>query len=706
MKNQAEIKKRLTSLYSQKQLIDNEIISLENLLVEKKSFSKEEKIELFKNLFIARDDIFLKKWINKDKNKEGFSPLTQTFKGSDYLPFSNSYIEEHLRGTAHLATLTISKTNKSKFLVLQILQKDMNAIINIYKKYNLPAYFELNSKNDLYLWFFYEEEILAKNSKALGIKLIKEANISAKVYPNQDFVNSSNLGGFIELPLQLKYRNENKSVFVGENKENISDQWIFLNNINKIPVNQIKEILKTEDENEYFNERILKQIEFPSFKLYLKIYDFLYIPTFNLSKSLLNALKDLASFDNPQIKTLLALRKPIFNIARQIKSFEEDDKYLKLPRGLVYKVQELFISNKVSYEVEDKKYFKDEEFPSIVYTLKPEQNDAIKQIKKSDFSICVAPPGYGKTLIASKMIEIRKCSTLVLVNKNMLLDQWIDRFVNYFEISKKDIGFLGKSKNTLNTKLDIATMQSLKNSPDIIKNYSFVIVDECHHIPALTFEQIIKLFCGKYILGLSATPKRKDGLEEILYQQVGEISYEYKKKRTLTHKLKLVNTTFVSQENTYAALINDLCKDEKRNKLIIKEITENRNRKILVLTDRIEHIRNLELLLNEANIEYLSVHGSLSKKVQKENMLKVESSSLVLATSSFFGEGIDFPHLNTIIFASPISYYGRLVQYLGRIGRDGQKCLAIDLLDSKNAMLYSSYKKRQEGYKQMHYSAR
>ncbi|MFW3439887.1 DEAD/DEAH box helicase, partial [Aliarcobacter butzleri] len=249
----------------------------------------------------------------------------------------------------------------------------------------------------------------------------------------------------------------------------------------------------------------------------------------------------------------------------------------------------------------------------------------------------------------------------------------------------------------------VATMQSLKNDPKIIENYSFVIVDECHHIPALTFEQIIKSFKGKYILGLSATPNRKDELQPILFQQLGEISYEYKKKKTHTNKLQIIRTQFVSNADNYATIINELCIDEDRNNLIVDIIKKNIDRKILLLTDRIEHINVLESLLQKENIDYISVHGSLNKKEQVENMNLVKTKSLILATTSYFGEGIDFPHLNTILFATPISYYGRLIQYLGRIGRGNQECLAIDFLDSKNAMLNSAYKKRLEGYKQMHY---
>ncbi|WP_193228522.1 DEAD/DEAH box helicase, partial [Aliarcobacter butzleri] len=161
------------------------------------------------------------------------------------------------------------------------------------------------------------------------------------------------------------------------------------------------------------------------------------------------------------------------------------------------------------------------------------------------------------------------------------------------------IGYLGKGFNKLNGQIDVATMQSLKNDPKIIENYSFVIVDECHHIPALTFEQIIKSFKGKYILGLSATPNRKDELQPILFQQLGEISYEYKKKKTHTNKLQIIRTQFVSNADNYATIINELCIDEDRNNLIVDIIKKNIDRKILLLTDRIEHINVLESLLQK-----------------------------------------------------------------------------------------------------------
>ncbi len=702
--NHKKIEERLKELYEQKITIEKEIETLEAIVnqKEKKSLSKDEKIELFKSLFFARTDIFAKKWTSKDGSKQAFYPLTQTFRGSDYLPLTNNEVELHLRGKVQLASYLINQTNKSKYIVLEVLEKDISKILKTFASIDIEALFEYSSYNSILVWVFFEKELETKSAKTFAQYILKKSNISAKIFPTKEFVTNGSFDEPIELPLHLKFRDSNKTVFFEPNsKEVYKDQWKLLQNISKVSE---KTVLKYNDfEKIDKTDLMFDDIEFPLFKLEIKLYDYLYVPTQNLSRSFINKLKAFASFDNPQVKVLLSLRKPLYNTPRVIKNFEEDENYLKLPRGLIYQISKYLDVNKVDFKIDDKTYCEEIETKKVLFELRTEQQEAIDRMLKKRFSICVAPPGFGKTLLGAKMFEQRACSTLIIVNKNMLLDQWRDRFVEYFDYKRADIGFLGKSKNKLNGKIDVATMQSLKNSPEIINNYSFVIVDECHHIPAVTFEQIVKQFYGKYILGLSATPKRKDGLDPILFQQLGDISYEYKKKKTFNNKLEIIRTDFISEADNYATLINELCVDETRNGLIIEQIKLHQDRKILILTDRIEHINALEKLLENEQIDYVSIHGSMSKKEQSEKIKLVESNSLILATTSYFGEGIDFPHLNTIIFATPISYYGRLIQYLGRIGRGNQECLAIDFLDNKNAMLNSAYKKRLEGYKQMHY---
>jgi superfamily II DNA or RNA helicase len=703
------LEEELKNLYLQKEEIEVKIQSLEeSVKLEKQTsklqttFTKDEKIDIFKSLFIARADIYAKKWVSKDGLKQVFYPVTRTFQGEDYTPLTNKEIELHLRGTIQIASYCIDSNNKSKFVALEILDEDKFKLQIALNTLGIRAYYEINSYNSIVAWIFLEDTIDSKIVYNFAKYILKKANITAKMFPSNEFANKDNLGSSIELPLHLKQREKNKTIFIDANTNKIyEDQWMVLNSVAKIS----KQIVynNVEVPTSLNQEKDFKKIEFPLNSINMILLDFLYIPTAVLSKSLINKLKSFASFENPQIKILLSLRKPLYNTPKLIQGFEEDSNHLMLPRGLKHIVCNFFNSNGVKYDIEDKRYFEKLETKKVQFTLRPEQSEAIKEINKNDFCICVAPPGFGKTLLGAKMFELRACSTLIIVNKNMLLNQWIDRFADYFSYDKKDIGYLGKSKNKLNGNIDVATMQSLKNNPEVIHNYSFVIVDECHHIPAVTFEQIIKNFRGRYILGLSATPNRKDGLQPILYQQLGEIAYEYKKKRTHTNKLEVIRTSFISQADNYASIINELCIDENRNNLIIDSIKNNISRKILLLTDRIEHINILEHLLMCENIDYVSIHGSMNKKEQVENMKQVKDKSLILATTSYFGEGIDFPHLNTIMFVTPISYYGRLIQYLGRIGRGNQECLAIDFLDSNNAMLNSAYKKRAEGYKQMHY---
>ena len=697
----------LEELYFQKQKLEEKIKELESFLKnqkskDKKEFSKDEKIELFRELFIARTDIYAKKWKSKDGTKEGFSPVSKTFMGDDFLPLTNKDLEEHLRGNIFLASYLIDKKQECKYVVLELNSEDVFKLQRALLELNISASYSLSSYNSIFAWIFFKEKISSNISFSFLYFLQKKANISVKLYPNSEFSTQEKLGSYIELPLQLFYRNKNRTVFLDINTKKVfHDQWNYLANIKKASKEQIysfAQVLKPQN-----IQRDLKSVDFPQNSIDIVLDSGINFPIQSLSKSFISKLKSFASFENPQIKLLLSLRKPLYNTPKYLKGYEESSEFLKLPRGLKEKLFEYLNYNLVKYKIIDNRVFENIETKKILFTLRAEQEDAIKEILKYDSSICVAPPGFGKTLIGAKIFEQRAVKTLIIVNKNMLLDQWISRFVDYFGYKKSDIGFLGKSQNRLNGNIDIATMQSLNNIPELVENYTQVIVDECHHIPALTFEQIVKNFKGKYILGLSATPNRKDELDPILYQQLGNISYEYKKPKTHTNRLLVIKTEFTSSADNYAAIINELVSNEDRNRQIVKTIKENIDRKILLLSDRIEHLNLLENILKEENIDFVSVHGSQNKKEQVENMQKVKTSSLILATSSFFGEGIDFPHLNTIIFATPISFYGRLIQYLGRIGRGNQECLAIDFLDSKNAMLNSTYKKRLEGYKAMHY---
>ncbi len=237
----------------------------------------------------------------------------------------------------------------------------------------------------------------------------------------------------------------------------------------------------------------------------------------------------------------------------------------------------------------------------------------------------------------------------------------------------------------------------------MIKEYSQIIIDEVHHIPAISFEVPLRNFKGKYVLGLSATPKRKDGMHPIMFMQCGDIVHEVKMVKEKSHTLQSIKTTFEAIEDDFALMLNEMIEDFDRNNLIVSEIEKLKDRNVLILSERIEHLNRLYHMLDAKKIKSTLLHGSLKSKTQKEAMIEAQTSNIILSTSSYIGEGVDFSHLDTIVFTMPISYDSRIVQYLGRIGRRGQSCLAIDFVDEITPMLRASFKKRMSGYKKMGY---
>lgn len=533
-----------------------------------------------------------------------------------------------------------------------------------------------------------------------------------RMFPNQDFVAPDALGNLVALPLHYGSRSENKTVFIDINTmQPFANQWEVLQNISKISIYQLAAILR-EHIISAINEENLMPWEIKQDKplLFLKttkavLYDALYIEKQNLSKGVLNKLQRLSSFSNPEFYVLQNLRKSTFNTPRIITSFDINERYIIVPRGLTNKIVNLFNAHKAKLIIEDKRFIKPIEKLNFTLTLKDEQQIALEKILHQDYSVLIAPPGFGKTAVAAAVIQMRKVNTLILVNKSNLLDQWVERLCEYFGIEAKTIGKLGNGKKKLTSNLDIATLQSLKNRAEIIEEYSQIIIDEVHHIPAVSFEIPLKKFKGRYVLGLSATPLRQDGMHPIMFMQCGDIAYESKKEIKKIHTLKTVISSFEALSYDFALILNEIVEDFDRNNLIIDAIEKLKDRNILLLSERIEHLNILYHLLDAKGIKSTLIYGGLKTKMKKEFLKEANTSSIILSTSSFIGEGIDFSHLDAIVLTMPVSYWGRIVQYLGRIGRDGQECIAVDFFDENIPMLRSSFHKRQRGYKKMGYVA-
>ena len=325
--------------------------------------------------------------------------------------------------------------------------------------------------------------------------------------------------------------------------------------------------------------------------------------------------------------------------------------------------------------------------------------------------------------MGAKIISELKTNVLVLVNRNNLLEQWKERLAYFLNIDKKEIGQLGASKNNLNGKLDIASFQSLAkkdNLDEIVKDYGLVIVDECHHVAAFSFEKVLKSVRSKYVYGLTATPTRKDGWHKIIYMQCGDIrarvtNRELKQNKEMEHIVIVKNTgykyiTSEEKENIQISeILNDMCHNIFRNNMIIQDIKRcvSEGRIPIVLTERVEHLKILEKDLEGINVPMVIYKGAMGKKKAKEikeilnEADKNSKLRIILATSSSIGEGFDDSRLDTLFLTMPVSWKGRILQYVGRLHRehkDKSKVIVYDYLDNMK-ILEKMYSKRVKGYK-------
>ncbi|WP_158298175.1 DEAD/DEAH box helicase [Sulfurovum sp. NBC37-1] len=706
----------------QKSDIENNIIAIKKEIERLSPFSKSDKIKLFRKLFIGNELVYAKHWISKDGLKKGYSPVSKTFKGTDYIPVNDHVIQQHLEGKVRMGTYAVKNQTLCSFLAIDLDKSsfvaDARAIHTVCNAMDINAYFELSkSGNGIHIWFFFLEDVRARDARILGDLIITKAmdisdGIDMKSYdrlfPNQDYVAPDALGNLIALPLHFGSRSEGKTVFIDiDTMQPYENQWSILQNVLKISSQKLHSLII--DYARLTESTSLMPWEIKQEKLVLPkavqmvLHNAIYIEKSVLSITLLNLLKRMASFYNPEFFMRQRQRLSTFNTPRVVSTYDLNERYIILPRGLYGKLKSFFKKHKVQMHIEDKRLNMKIPAQEFFLDLRSEQIKAKNEILKNDYSLLIAPPGFGKTAVASAVISEHGVATLILVHKTVLLEQWSKRLSEYFKIDIKSIGILGKGKKKLNGNLDVATLQSLKNRPELIENYSQIIIDEAHHMPAVSFEIPLKRFKGKYVLGLSATPKRKDGMEAIMYLQCGDIVHESVRESTVKHTLKTVTTQYDTFMDHFSMMLGEITEDDMRNRQIVDEIVKLSERKILVLSERIEHLNILWHMLEARGIDAVLLYGGLKTKEKRLQFEKTEDASIILSTSSYIGEGIDIGHLDTIIFTMPISYPERIIQYLGRIGRQGQQCLAIDFIDISVPMLKSSFNKRMRGYKKMGY---
>jgi superfamily II DNA or RNA helicase len=748
----------------------------------------DEKIALFMSLFKGRTDVYAKKWQNK-KGFSGYSPvcLNEWAPGicnkpkikcarcgkQSYGPLDESVIEKHLRGGGIIGVYPMNLDETCHFLAIDFdkegWKKDIAVIRDTCSKLEIPVAIERSqSGNGCHAWFFFEQKICAVPARKFGTSLLTHSmgrrhEISFKSYdrlfPNQDTMPKGGFGNLIALPLQKMARENDNSVFIDENFVPYPDQWQFLSNIQKL---NEKELMLFITKLTRGNELGMLKIETSESKpwvkqpIELKNHDFpktvkivrsgmLYVEKNGLSQKALNTLKRYAAFKNPEFYKAQAMRLSTFGKPRVISCSDDYENHLALPRGCEDDITSLLKERNVRLIQEDESSPGKRINVEFSGVLRNEQQRALDALSGHENGVLSATTAFGKTVIGAKLISIKKVNTLVLVHRQQLLAQWRERLEQFLIINeslptlpqkrgrKREqnlIGHLAAGKDRLSSIVDVAIMQSMNARGGVkesIKDYGMILIDECHHVPAITFEQILKIAPAKYIYGLTATPARSDGHHPIIFFYCGPVrfSVDAKKqaeKRPFEHYLVPRFTSFKTlpgedgRELSFQEIKTNLISDEIRNQLIVDDVLAccKKGRKSIILTGRVAHVKELGEKLKNKIPNVICLTGGMGAKKTVQVMQEITALAdtepfVLVATGSYLGEGFDEPRLDTLFLAMPIAWKGTLQQYAGRLHRffnDKKEVQIYDYVDLHVKMLEKMYGKRLNGYASIGYKVK
>lgn len=620
------------------------------------------------------------------------------------------------------------------------------------KKMNIPFALEKSrSGNGAHVWIFFEQPIQASLARKLGSTILTETMENYpelgfesydRFFPNQDTMPSGGFGNLIALPLQHFPREKGNSVFLDDKFDAHQDQWQFLASLAKMSEAEVNIIVEKasangkilgvrmpieEDEDRPWDIKpSRKNSEIPINQVLPKSINIvlsnqIFIEKQNIPPALLNKLIRLAAFQNPEFYIAQSMRLSTFDKPRIIACAESFPNHIGLPRGCLEDCIGLLNSLEIESVIEDKRYKGQKIKTKFVGKLEQEQDKASKSLLKHDTGVLSATTAFGKTVIGAYMISKRKTNTLIIVHRKQLMDQWIARLKAFLDLKEDQIGFIGGGKYKPTKVVDVAIIQSLikKNTvDDIVAEYGQVIVDECHHLSAVSFEAVVKACKAKYVLGLTATATRKDGHQPIIFMQCGPIRYKVDakkqaKQRGFNHKVIVKPTEFIlnnpdTEKPSISTIYNQLANDQARNKLILNDIIDavKLGRSPLVLTERKDHALYLEQSLAQSCKNIIVMLGGQTTKQYTEIRNKLDNISdneerIIISTGKYIGEGFDDKRLDTLFLTMPVSWHGILTQYAGRLHRShaGKKEVVVyDYVDNQVPMLAKMANKRTKGY--------
>lgn len=732
--------------------------------------STDEKVALFRRLFRGRTDVYPVRWESKATAKSGYSPACANewrtgvcekprIKCGDcgsrlLIPLSDAVLYDHLTGKHTVGVYPLLEDDTCHFLAIDFdeaeWKEDARAFVQSCTELGVPAALEISrSGKGAHVWVFFAGRVPARDARRLGTAIIshtcsrtRQLKLASydRLFPNQDTMPKGGFGNLVALPLQKIPRENGCSVFVDAELRPFDDQWAFLASIQPVASHDIEPtilratggvhpldvtFIDEEDMAQPWQRStpLAKKLSGSSMpkSLTVTLANFIYFEKAQLPQALANRLIRLAAFQNPEFYKAQAMRLSVWDKPRVIGSAENYPQHIALPRGCLDAARELLRDNGIRCELRDERYGGESLEVTFVGQLRPDQQSAVAEMLSHDVGVLCAPTAFGKTVIAAAMIASRGVNTLVLVHRMELLKQWQERLRAFLCLDKGAIGTIGGGKARPTGKIDIAVMQSLSRQGEVnplVERYGHVIVDECHHVGAVSFDAILKRTKAKYVLGLTATPIRRDGQQPIIFMQCGPIRHTAAKSAGAPHDLEVAPYSLhacidLSPEAGIQDVFRHLANDQGRTAAIVSEIgrTFSQGRKVLVLTERTDHLEAISAALDGEIPQLFVLHGRMSRKqraalIEKLEALPSEAPRVLLATGRLVGEGFDHPPLDTLVLAMPVSWKGTLQQYAGRLHREHATktdVRIIDFVDTGHPALLRMWDKRRRGYKAMGY---
>lgn len=743
----------------------------------------ETKIRLFRSLFRGREDIYARRFESRKTGKSGYAPACANewvrgvcekprVKCADcphrrFLPLTDDVIHWHLSGidadgqpfVTGVYPLLADET--CWFLAIDFdkhgWREDAASCLDTCRSLDLPAALERSrSGQGAHLWFFFEEPVPAALARRLGSHVLTETmerrpqlglDSYDRLFPNQDTMPQGGFGNLIALPLQKLPRDRGDSVFLDHDLEPWADQWAFLASLRRVSREQVERSVdvaerqgrvlgvrlppKEDDEHEPWTAppsrcprvqpitgELPKSIE-------LVLGNQIYVPKDDLPPALLNRLLRLAAFQNPGFYQAQALRVSTYDTPRIIACAEDFPHHIGLPRGCLGEVLRTLGDLRIDATTRDERCGGRPIAVSFQGQLRPEQRTAAVALLAHDTGVLAATTAFGKTVIGAWLIAERRVSTLVLVHRRQLLDQWIERLTMFLDVPAEAIGRIGGGRRRPSGSVDVAVIQSLARKgvvDNCVADYGQLIVDECHHLSARSFEQVARQAKARFVVGLSATVTRKDGHHPIIFMQCGPVRHRVDARtqaaaRPFEHRVLVRPTTFQSfkpPENDKRVEFQALIDDDARTRCICEDVVDavKAGRSPLILTERNEHLDRLARALTPHVRHVITLRAGMGKKQHKatsERLAAVlrEEPRVVLATGRYVGEGFDDPRLDTLFLTLPVSWRGTITQYAGRLHRlyDGKREVQIyDYADLNVPMLARMFDRRCRGYEALGYT--